>query len=49
MKKFLIVLQSDKLYGTYYEYNTTTGKFKLLTIHAAIQRSRYGSNETDYI
>jgi dipeptidyl aminopeptidase/acylaminoacyl peptidase len=29
-KTFLIVLQSDKLYGTYYEYNTTTGKFKLL-------------------
>lgn len=29
-KTFLIVLQSDKLYGTYYEYNTTTGKFKML-------------------
>lgn len=29
-KTFLILLQSDKLYGTYYEYNTTTGKFKLL-------------------
>lgn len=28
--KFLIVLSSDKLYGTYYEYDTKTRKFKLL-------------------
>jgi dipeptidyl aminopeptidase/acylaminoacyl peptidase len=28
--KFLIVLQSDKLYGTYYEYNAITKKFTLL-------------------
>ncbi len=27
---FLVILQSDKLYGTYYEYNTKTQKFKLL-------------------
>ena len=27
---FLIILQSDKLYGTYYEYNVKTGEFKLL-------------------
>ena len=29
-KTFLVILQSDKLYGTYYEYNTVTKKFKLL-------------------
>jgi len=28
--KFLIVLQSDKLYGTYYEYDAKTKKFTLL-------------------
>lgn len=27
---FLVILQSDKLYGTYYEYNTKTQNFKLL-------------------
>jgi len=27
---FLIIMQSDKLYGTYYEYNVETGEFKLL-------------------
>lgn len=27
---FLIILQSDKLYGTYYEYKVNTGEFKLL-------------------
>lgn len=29
-KTFLIVIQSDKLYGTYYEYNTQTRRFKML-------------------
>lgn len=28
--KFLIILQSDKLYGTYYEYDAKTKKFTLL-------------------
>lgn len=28
--KFLIIVQSDKLYGTYYEFNAKTKKFKLL-------------------
>ena len=28
--KFLVILQSDKLYGTYYEYDTKTKQFKLL-------------------
>ncbi|MDO5523276.1 MAG: S9 family peptidase [Bacteroidia bacterium] len=28
--KFLIVVQSDKLYGKYYEYDVETGKFSLL-------------------
>lgn len=28
--KFLVILQSDKLYGTYYEYDTKTKTFKLL-------------------
>ena len=27
---FLIVVQSDRLYGTYYEYNVNSGEFKLL-------------------
>ncbi len=27
---FLIVVQSDRLYGTYYEYNVSSGEFKLL-------------------
>ena len=27
---FLVILKSDKLYGTYYEYNTKTQQFKLL-------------------
>lgn len=29
-KVFLIIVQSDKLYGTYYEYNTESKQFKLL-------------------
>ncbi len=29
-KTFLIVLQSDKLYGTYYQYDTQTNQFNLL-------------------
>lgn len=28
--KFLVVVSSDKLYGTYYEYDTKTKKTKLL-------------------
>lgn len=28
--KYLIIVQSDKLYGTYYEFNAQTKKFKLL-------------------
>jgi dipeptidyl aminopeptidase/acylaminoacyl peptidase len=29
-KTFLVLIQSDKLYGTYYEYTPATGSFKLL-------------------
>lgn len=28
--QFLVIVQSDKLYGTYYQYNAKTKKFKLL-------------------